>query len=205
MQLKQGGRIFAAGNIQRESDQKTETCMSPSRQVSSGAYNRSSTIHQNTVATSQEADDNTKSSFTRSKIPQNVAYWIEVLILKNTDKSLFQGGYWLNDRLINTAMTLLRNETYAKNIGGLQDVIIAEDQGFHCSDSGQGFVEIVHLRGNHWLTVSNLLNTPGITCVYDSLHALNVKPKEDKISYPIIVDHAPCQISRHEKSFTMVV
>ena len=63
---------------------------------------------------------------------------VEVLSLKNTDKCLLQGDYWLNDRLINAAMTLLRNETYEKNIGGLQDVNIAEDQGFHCSDSGQG-------------------------------------------------------------------
>ena len=130
-------------------------------------------------------------------------YWIEVL--KNTDKCLLQGGYWLNDRLINAAMTLLRNETYEKNIGGHQDVIIADDQGFHCSDSGQGFVQIVNVRGNHWVTVSNLLNTPGITCVYDSLHALSIKPKEERISYPMNVDHALCQISRREKSFTMVV
>ena len=63
---------------------------------------------------------------------------VEVLGLNNTDKCLSKGDYWLNDRLINAAMTLLRNETYEKNIGGLQDVIIAEDQGFHCSDSGQG-------------------------------------------------------------------
>ena len=168
MKRNLGARIFGVGNIQRESDQKNDTCMSASRKVSSGIYNRSSTSHQNTVATSREADANPKSSFTRSKRPQNDAYWIEVLGLKNTDKCLLQGSYWLNDRLINAAMTLMRNETYEKNIGGLQDVIIAEDQGFRCSDSGQGFVQIVHVRGNQWVTVSNLLNTPGITCVYNN-------------------------------------
>ena len=63
---------------------------------------------------------------------------VEVLGLNNTDKCLLQGEYWLNDRLINAAMTLSRNETDEKNIGGLQNVIIAEDQVFHYSDSGQG-------------------------------------------------------------------
>ena len=53
--------------------------------------------------------------------------------------------------------------------------------------------------------MGNLLNTPGITCVYDSLHALSIKPKEERISYPMNVDRAACQISRREKSFTMVV
>ena len=85
------------------------------------------------------------------------------------------------------------------------DVIIAEDQGFHCSDSGQAFVQIVIVRENDWVTVSNLLNAPGITCVYDSLHTLNVKAKEEKINYPMTVDLGACQISRCEKSFTMVV
>ena len=34
LQLKQGAKISAVRNIHRESDQKTDTCMSPSRQVS---------------------------------------------------------------------------------------------------------------------------------------------------------------------------
>ena len=41
--------------------------------------------------------------------------------------------------------------------------------------------------------------------MYDSLHALSIKPKEERISYPMNVDRAACQISRCEKSFTMVV
>ena len=198
MQIKQCARISGVRNIQQESDQKTNTCISPSRQVSSDGYNRSSTIHQNTATTSQEAGDNTISSCTQSKSSKNAAYWIEVLGLKNTEKCLFQGGYWLNDRLINAAMSLLRNKTYAKNIGGLQDVIIAEEKGFHCSDSGQGFVQTVNARENHWVTVSNLLNTPVITWVYNRVHALRVKPK-DRTSYPMNVDRAACQISRREE------
>ena len=41
--------------------------------------------------------------------------------------------------------------------------------------------------------------------MYDSLHALSIKPKEERISYPMNVDHAARQISRHKKLFTMVV
>ena len=161
----------------------------------------------------QKAEDKHSNSTSRSKNLKYFiqttgnpdAYWIEVLGLKISDKRLLEDGYWLNDRLINAAMSLLRNETYEKNIGGLEDVIIAEDQGFHCSDSGDGFVQIVNVRGNHWVTVSNMLHKDPITCIYDSFQALNVKTKEKKISYPIKVELAACQISRRSKSFPMVV
>ena len=93
LQLKQGAKISAVRNIHRESDQKTDTCMSPSRQVSLGGYNSRSAIHQNNAATSQEAGANTMSSCTQSKSPKNAAYWIEVLGLNNTDKCLLQGSY----------------------------------------------------------------------------------------------------------------
>ena len=50
-----------------------------------------------------------------------------------------------------------------------------------------------------------MLCTSSHTCIYDSLHTLSVKPKKKQVSYPINVDQAACQISRREKSFTMVV
>lgn len=132
-------------------------------------------------------------------------YWIEVLSLKISDKHLLEDGYWLNDRLINAGMSLLRNKHYGKNIGGLEDVVIAEDQGFHCSDSGLGFVQMVNFRGNHRVTMSNMLHKDPLTCIYDSFQALNVKTKDNKISYPIKVELAAFGISRQSKSFTMVV
>ena len=53
MQLKQGSRISGVRNIHREGDKKNDTCTSPSRQVSSVGYDRSSTIHQNAASRSQ--------------------------------------------------------------------------------------------------------------------------------------------------------
>ena len=41
--------------------------------------------------------------------------------------------------------------------------------------------------------------------MYDSLYALSIKPKEERISHPMNVDRAACQISRRKKLFTMVV
>lgn len=60
--------------------------------------------------------------------------WIATLGLKVRDKQLIEGGHWLNDRIINAAMTLMRNATYEKRIGGLQDVVVGNACSF--SDSG---------------------------------------------------------------------
>ena len=166
------------------------------------------------LALGEKADD--KPSTSTSKKSKNLeyfiqttrnpdAYWIEALGLKISDKHLLEDSYWLKNRLINAAMSLLRNETYEKNIGGLEDVVIAEEQGFHCSDSGEGFDQIVNVRGKHWVTVSNMLHKDPLTCIYDSFQALNVKKKDKKISYLIKVEQAACGISRQSKSFTMVV
>ena len=102
-------------------------------------------------------------------------------------------------------MILLRRQRRDNRIGGLEDVVVARKSGFPCSDSGQGFVQIINIRQNHWLTLSNVLCASSHTCVYDSLHTLSVKPNKKQVSYPINVDQAACQISRREKSFTMMV
>jgi len=79
--------------------------------------------------------------------------WIAALGLKGRDKQLIEGGPWLNDRIINAAMQLVRNVTYENGIGGLQDVVVGNACRF--SDSGglqPGFVQEINVRGNHWIT-----------------------------------------------------
>lgn len=56
-----------------------------------------------------------------------VYYWIKELGLKNWDKYLMN-DYWLNDRIINVAMKLMRKIT--PNFAGLADVILAKKDGF---------------------------------------------------------------------------
>jgi len=132
--------------------------------------------------------------------------WIAELGLKGRDKQLIEGGHWLNDRIINAAMQLVRNVTYEKGIGGLQDVVVGNACRF--SDSGglqPGFVQVINVRGNHWITLSNLLCTIDQTCVYDSYLDLNVKTALKKISYPVEVDIAACELAKREKSFTMLL
>ena len=132
--------------------------------------------------------------------------WIAALGLKGRDKQLIEGGHWLNDRIINAAMQLVRSVTYEKGIGGLQDVVVGNACRF--SDSGglqPGFVQVINVRGNHWITHSNLLCTIDQTCVYDSYLDLNVKTALKKISYPVEVDIAACELAKREKSFTMLV
>ena len=132
--------------------------------------------------------------------------WIAALGLKVRDKQLIEGGHWLNDRIINAAMTLVRNVSFEKGIGGLQDAVVGNAYSF--SDSGglqPGFVQVINVQGNLWITLSNLLCTIDQTCVYDSYLDLNVTKVLKKVIYPVEVDIAACELAKREKSFNMPV
>ena len=133
--------------------------------------------------------------------------WIAQLNLAVKERKILQERNWLNDAVINAAMILLRRQRRDNRIGGLEDVVVARKGGFPCSDSGQGFVQIINIRQNHWLTLSNVLWASSHTCVYDSLNALTLtlRPNKKQVSYPINVDQAACQTSRCDESFPMVV
>ena len=96
--------------------------------------------------------------------------WIAQLNLTVKERNILQERNWLNDAIINAAMILLRRQRRDNRIGGLEDVVVARKSGFPYSDSGQGFVQIINIRQNHWLTLSNVLCASSRTCVYDSLH-----------------------------------
>lgn len=76
--------------------------------------------------------------------------------------------YWINDRLINAAMKLMRK--IAPNFAGLAEVIVAKKDGFPSSLSIDGFIQIVNVRGNHWITLSNVQSLRLEVSIYDSLH-----------------------------------
>ena len=80
--------------------------------------------------------------------------------------------------------------------------MIGRDRSFSRSDHGQGSIQILNVGNNHWLTLLNILWEPPYTSVYDSFQAVSVKTMEGGMRYPIVVDQAACQISKHEKSLT---
>lgn len=78
-------------------------------------------------------------------------------------------------------MKLMRK--IAPNFAGLADVILAKKDGFPPSLSIDGFVQIVNVRGNHWITLSNAQNLRVEVSIYDSLHGVD-KNKIQRLGTP---------------------
>ena len=72
---------------------------------------------------------------------------------------------------------MVRKSCCWREVVGLEDTK-GRDRGFSRSDSGQGFIQIIMLGDNHWLTLSNFLWARPYTSVYDNLQALSVKRME---------------------------
>ena len=66
------------------------------------------------------------------------------------------------------------------------------------------FVQIVNVRGNHWITLSNAQNLRLEVSIYDSLHGVD-KNKDNDIRYPISVEQSVCQIMRPPHDVTFLV
>jgi len=71
----------------------------------------------------------------------------------------------LNDRHINFAQTLLRNQF--SQCYGLQNTLL---QGRHEYDVSTKIVQILHVRGNHWVVISNLLCHDNEIKYYDTIY-----------------------------------
>ena len=131
--------------------------------------------------------------------PAEDVAWIAELHLTVKEGNILLSKIWLNDSIINAAMVLITKDCCQSDVGGLEDVVIGRDRGFSRSDHGQGFIQIINVSNNHWLTLSNILWEPPYTSVYDSFQAVSVKRMEGEMRYPIVVDQGACQISKHEK------
>jgi len=71
----------------------------------------------------------------------------------------------LNDRHINFAQTLLRNQF--SQCYGLQNTLL---QGRHEYDVSTKIVQILHARGYHWVVISNLLCHDNEIKYYDTIY-----------------------------------
>ena len=149
-------------------------------------------------------------------------YWIEEFSLKNKELKQINEGQWIDDKVVNAASLLIMKTV--DGLGGCQDVITAGSYGFLRSCKGERFVQILNVRGSHWITIANVCNEVNTVAVYDSLHALNIRrckgssaqkcasdamrnaADDIAISYPITLDQAACQLSStgHNLTFNVV-
>ena len=88
--------------------------------------------------------------------------WIKELGLKKVDRKILQQKSMLNDRIINAAQKLIKNQF--PQVGGLQDPVLSQTS-FECCP-GEG-VQIHHTGNTHWITSSSIGGQP--IAVYDSL------------------------------------
>ena len=158
-----------------------------------------STIPINTTSPTDAPETLDKKSTSKDEDLYLDQYWIRELGLKNRDKAVIEDGLWLNDRIMLAAMQLMKN--IAPDVGGLQDVILAVKCGFR--QGVENCVQILNVRGNHWMTIADTDLLPKEICVYDSLQALNVKG--DRISYPISVEQAACQLVKSKIGLRFLV
>ena len=99
------------------------------------------------------------------KVSRRQRYWIKDLSLYASDRQSIKNGEWLTDAVINSAQTLLR-EQYPL-IGGLQMTTLGHTLSY-AIEKGE-FVQVLNIRGSHWLTISNIGCKPNLINIYDSI------------------------------------
>nr|XP_039264229.1 uncharacterized protein LOC120340044 [Styela clava] len=130
--------------------------------------------------------------------------WMNVLSLTDNDVRIIKSGAWLNDRLINAAMVLLRHP----NINGLGDVITGPTYGFRRNSDVRDFIQILHVGENHWICISNVFSPEKEFVIYDSYQELSIIRSEGhrkqgdqkRIRYPLIVDQAACGLIKPKEN-----
>ena len=91
-------------------------------------------------------------------------YWIKDLGLYMSDRESLNDGEWLTDAVINAAQLVLKNQ-FA--VGGLQDTNHGHTLTYDIVR--QEFIQILNVRGSHWVTISNIGCLQDNINVYDSL------------------------------------
>ena len=94
---------------------------------------------------------------------------IEGVTLTLEDKDVLSSGEWLNDRLINAALTLKKRDKNLLPVDVLQDPILGNTLSFQVS--GSEMVQVLHSGNSHWVTISTVGTSHPEAIVYDSLYA----------------------------------
>ena len=83
-----------------------------------------------------------------------------------SQRHTLENNEWLDDVLMNLGQNLLRKQHPKMN--GLQSVLLG--QKFAFVPQFEEFVQILHINGNYWITVSTVGCKPATINVYDSQH-----------------------------------
>ena len=86
-------------------------------------------------------------------------------VLNAEDIEILETG-WLTDKHILKASNVLKKDY--PNVDGLQDTLL--QQNFSWDIPTSEFVQVLHVNGNHWITISNIGVSDNSVNVYDSLY-----------------------------------
>ena len=89
--------------------------------------------------------------------------------LTTADREILKSNAWVNEAIIYASMEILGKQCEEK-IHGWQCSQLAQNLSFRPIPPSSRFVQIFHVGGNHWVTVSNVQNSEvNAISVYDSL------------------------------------
>ena len=101
------------------------------------------------------------------------------LVLTLADKEHILAGGKLDDRHINVAQNLLKQQF--SEVAGLQSTLLQAKPRKLC-DENRKMIQIVHSRCDHWIVAATMLSTDDRVLVYDSLYRTLDQPTENIIS-----------------------
>ena len=120
-------------------------------------------------------------------------YWVKELGLSKHDEQVLSSGEWLNDQLIQAAMTLLRKQFPDQN--GLQSTQILA-RNLQWLSSNTDFVQILHISQSHWVCASNIFSSPEVCDLYDSMPPVYSSTLTSQVA-AMMKCQSPCFKLRH--------
>ena len=106
---------------------------------------------------------------TMPKENQNTEVWLSLknpaVTLSVQDKEAITSGQQLNDLHILYGQCFLKHQ-----FPGVQGLSCPLTQSRLQYDTEKEFVQICHIRNNHWIVISNILSKPGVVHVFDSVY-----------------------------------
>ena len=113
-------------------------------------------------------EDDTSDPCTSSELEES--QWLyhapSKIQLTVNDRNVITCGYRLNDKHINFALGILKAQF--PTIEGLKLTILQSRFKF---DSSKHIVQVLHVHGDHWITISNLRCDSSRIVVYDSVYS----------------------------------
>ena len=97
----------------------------------------------------------------------------------NLVSTILKDDYWLSDQHIDHAQWLLSKQFPDAN--GLHSVLAFASKPPRVQTGDKGFVQILHVGGNHWVTATNIGCQENKIKVFDSLHQKLSKKEKQKL------------------------